>query len=169
MKKLSILLLSGCLLIAFASCKKSSSGSPSSSGGTGSGTITGTGGAIFAVSGTNTFFETKLPHTTGNLTSDTVITLTGTISTSPVQAIDIQLFDISSTGTYSLGGLTSPSWADVVYNYNDSSYTSTLAVSPGTVTVTAITSSTITGTYNTTVSTPYHTNISFSGTFTGTY
>jgi hypothetical protein len=168
MKKLSILLLSGCMLIAFASCKKSSSGSPSS-GGNGTGTITGSGGATFSVSGNSTFFQKKLPNTTGNITSDTLISLLGTISTSPVQAINIQLYDVSSTGTYSLSGITSPSSAAIVYNYNDSSYTSILAVSPGTVTVTAISANSITGTYSTTVSTVAHTNISISGTFTGNY
>jgi hypothetical protein len=168
MKKLSILLLSGCMLIAMASCKKSSSGGSGSSG-NGTGTITGTGGATFSVAGNNTFFQKKLPNTTGNITSDTLISLLGTISASPVQGINIQLYDISSVGTYSLSGVTSPSSAAIVYNYGDSSYTSILAVSPGTVTISAITASSITGTYTTTVSTVAHTNISISGTFTGNY
>jgi len=167
MRKIFIGLLSGCILLGFVSCKKSSSGNPSSSSGKGNGTITGTGGATFNVSGSSTFFQEELPNTTGNITADTLISLLGTISST--QSINIQLYDISTTGTYSLSGTTGPSSAAIVYNANDSGYTSVLAVNPGTVTVTAISATNITGTYSTTVSTANHTIVSFNGTFTGTY
>jgi hypothetical protein len=170
MKKLPILFLAAfTILITFVSCKKSNSGSPSSSGsGTGHGTITGTSGIIFNVSGNNGFFEKALPNSTQNITSDTLISILATIN--GTTNLDIQLYNVSAPGTYSCNYSTPGSSATVVYNAAvDSSFTTIIATNPGTVTVSAISASGISGTYNVTVQTISHTSLNLTGTFTGNY
>ncbi|HTC00007.1 MAG TPA: hypothetical protein VK705_04945 [Ferruginibacter sp.] len=168
MKKLPILILVMFIaLVAFTSCKKTSSNNNSNTS-TSKDTISATGGV--------TFLETEAPYPTFgksrtiqglDIQVQCLIPGPGPDSTWPNFAL--QILNDSTVGTYSLNLLTSGS--NISYQNTVDDYTTILNTdNPGTFTITSISNTGIAGTYTTAVvGLNTHDTLRFSGRFTGTY
>jgi len=152
-------------LLTFTGCKKDDA--PAEVFAAGQGKITGTNGLSFNVSGANAVFNRQ---PIGNIDGISIMAI---ISTAPVKMMTISLVDITAPGTYSLDPASSTDLAQVSYvagSGSSDTYASSISTtSHGTVTVTAISATSIEGTYTTKVSNLAGASISFSGTFKGNF
>jgi len=152
-------------LITFTGCKKDDA--PAEVYPAGQGKITGTNGLSFDVSGANAVFNRQ---PTGGYDAISIVAM---LSTAPVKMVTIHLVDITATGTYSLDPGSSTDLAQVTYvagSGSSDNYVSALSTtSHGTITVTAISATSIEGTYTTKVTNLTGAAISFSGTFKGNF
>ena len=169
MKKLPILLLTAFIIvIAFTSCKKSSSGSNSNTS-TIKDTISATGDVTFLETGAiyPIFGKSRTIQGLDIQVECLIPGPSGPDSTSP--NFSLQILNDSTVGTYSLNFLTSSS--NISYQNTIQEYTTLLNnTNPGTFTITSISNTGLTGTYTTAVvGENTHDTLRFSGRFSGTY
>lgn len=169
MKKTTfILIVTALFAIGISSCKKSDGGTTTTYAST-QGRVTATGGITFDVTGASTTFTRKTTSTVDSIYIGAATSLT----TTTVTGAGFVLRNISTPGTYSLSGNGTSQNAIAGYyagTANADTYISSLtSVGPGTITISAISTTSIEGTYTTKVTNYLGTAISFSGTFKGTF
>lgn len=145
------------------SCKKDESGSAYPSG---QGKFTATGGLSLDLTGT---FSTFKRVTTSTYDSIYV----GGYTLTPQAIVGLTFVNVKTPTTLPLNTATSSQTAIAGYftgtNTSTDYYISSLSTTPGTVTITAISSTAIEGTYTTSCKNLAGTTISFSGTFKGSF
>ena len=145
------------------SCKKDDSGTTTYP--TGQGMFTATGGLTLNLTGTSSSFTRRTTST-----YDSIYVGGGTYT--PQALVGLYFVNIKTAGTYALNLTGSQSAAAGYFTGTNTStdyYLSTASATPGTVTITAISSTAIEGTYTTTVKNFAGTSIAFSGTFKGNF
>jgi hypothetical protein len=168
MKNITAFLIAIALIVtSFSSCKKSDGGTTTYAAT--QGRVTATGGLTFDVTGASTTFTRKTTTTVDSIYIGGATSLT----TSSVTGAGFVLRNINTPGTYSLAGSNASQNAIAGYyagTANADTYISTLtSVGPGTITISAISTTAIEGTYTTKVTNFLGTAISFSGTFKGNF
>ncbi|MBC7652369.1 MAG: hypothetical protein H7101_11530, partial [Deinococcales bacterium] len=147
------------------SCKKNDGGNTTNFPAT-QGQFTATGGLTADFTGTNSSFTRK---TTPSFDSIYV----GGFSISPQRVLGLSFKNINTAGTYSLNGGNGSQAAVAAYfvgqNPSTDYYFSSSSSTPGTVIIKSISTTSIEGTYTTTVKNFAGTSVAFSGTFRGNF
>lgn len=171
MKKLSSYLIASIvMMLAFTGCSKNDS-EPAPTYAAGQGNITGTGGLTFNVSGTSTAFTRQVTY------GIDVVAMVGIgIGGSTSKIVTLGFANISTAGTYPFtvgNGSSSSQVAIMSYtpdtNTNTEYSTEYTTVSAGSITITAISATTIKGTYTAKLTNLSGATISVSGTFEGKF
>ena len=167
MKNIISIIVIALIVTSFSSCKKSDGGTTTYA--STQGRVTATGGITFDVTGVSTTFTRKTTSSVDSIYIGAATSLT----TSSVTGADFVLKNINTPGTYSLAGSSSSQNAIAGYYAGTASsdtYISSLTTTgPGTITISAISTTSIEGTYTTKVTNYLGTAISFSGTFKGSF
>ena len=162
-----MLIVIASIVTSFSSCKKGDAGTITYA--STQGRVTATGGITFDVSGVSTTFTRKTTSTVDSIYIGAATSLT----TTSVTGAGFVLKNINTMGTYSLAGGTSSQNAVAGYyagSANADTYISSFTTNgPGTITISAISATSIEGTYTTKVTNYLGTAISFSGTFKGNF